>query len=90
MLQDKVERVKLVRVRVPISFEVCYIIEVKDSNNIEEVQEQMRKKDASLWETDPQFYERLGDDFDEFVKNITQENVERVTEKVSYVSCGGE
>ncbi|MCZ7405170.1 MAG: hypothetical protein O8C67_09605 [Candidatus Methanoperedens sp.] len=84
MLQDKVERV-LVRVIVPVSFEVSYIISVKDASNIEEIQEQMRIRDASLWETDPQFYERLGDDFDEFVKKITQENIERVTEKVSYM-----
>jgi hypothetical protein len=56
-----------VRVRVPATFEVDYIIEVDDPEKVDAIQEQMQDMDASRWENDPQFYERLGDDWGTFV-----------------------
>jgi hypothetical protein len=65
-----------VRVRVPVEFEVDYVIEVDDPNNVDEIQEKLLETDASRWETDPQFYERLGDAWYNFVRKIRKEHIE--------------
>jgi len=70
-----------VRVRVPVTFEVDYIISVKDSKNVEEIAEQMMDMDASNWETDPEFYTKLGENFNAFVLNITNEHIEELKEE---------
>jgi len=71
-----------VRVRVPVTFEVDYIIDVKDSKNVEEITEQMMDMDASSWESDPEFYEKLGDNFRDYVLNVTEEHIEEIEAKV--------
>ena len=67
-----------VRVRVPVEFEVDYVIEVKDSDNVDEIQERMLHFDASRWEQDPQFYERFGEDWYDFVRKVTKEHIEKM------------
>lgn len=71
-------RMTKVRVRVPVEFEVDYIIYVKDPDNVDEIQEKLLSTDASRWENDPQFYERLGDDWYSFVRKVTKEHIEKV------------
>ncbi|MDD5474585.1 MAG: hypothetical protein PHU34_10645 [Candidatus Methanoperedens sp.] len=65
-----------VRVRIPVEFEVDYIIEVNDPDNVDEIQERMLKFDASRWEQDPEFYGRLGQDWDDFVRKVTKEHIQ--------------
>ena len=67
-----------VRVRVPVKFEVDYVIEVNNPDDVDEIQEKLLDTDASRWESDPQFYERLGDDWYYFVRKITKEHIEKV------------
>ncbi len=67
-----------VRVRVPVKFEVDYVIEVNNPDDVDEIQEKLLVTDASRWESDPQFYERLGDDWYYFVRKITKEHIEKV------------
>ena len=67
-----------VRVRVPVEFEVDYIIEVNNPDDVDEIQEKLLDTDASRWESDPQFYERLGDDWYYFVREVTKEHIEKV------------
>ena len=67
-----------VRVRVPVKFEVDYVIEVNNPDDVGEIQEKLLVTDASRWESDPQFYERLGDDWYSFVRKITKEHIEKV------------
>ncbi len=70
-----------IRVRVPVTFEVEYIMDVEDSKNVEKVAEQMMDMDASSWETDPEFYEKLGDNFNSYILNITKEHIEELKEE---------
>ncbi len=74
-----------VRVRVPVKFEIDYVIEVNNPDDVvnnpddvDEIQEKLLVTDASRWESDPQFYERLGDDWYYFVRKITKEHIEKV------------
>ena len=67
-----------VRVRLHVEFEVDYIIDVKDPDNVDEIQEQLLDIGASRWESEPQFYERLGDDWYSFVRKVTKEHIEKV------------
>ncbi len=68
-----------IRVRIPVKFEVDYIIEVNDPDNVDEIQERMLKFDASRWEQDPEFYGRLGEDWYDFVRNVTKEHIQKIT-----------
>ena len=52
---------KKVRVRVPISRDVYYVVEVEDPSDTNEVSRALARKDPSNWESDPCFYEHLGD-----------------------------
>jgi hypothetical protein len=52
---------KKVRVRVPISRDVYYVVEVEDPSDTDEVSRALARKDPSNWESDPCFYEHLGD-----------------------------
>jgi hypothetical protein len=72
------ESMTKLRVRVPVEFEVDYVIEVEDPDNVDEIQEKLLDTDASRWESDPQFYERLGDDWYSFVRKVTKEHIEKV------------
>jgi len=67
-----------VRVRIPVEFEVDYIIEVNDPDNVDEIQERMLKFDASRWEQDPEFYGRLGEDWYDFVRKVTKEHIQKM------------
>ncbi len=67
-----------VRVRIPVEFEVDYIIEVNDPDNVDEIQDRLLDFDASKWEQDPQFYELLGDDWYYFVRKVTKEHIEKI------------
>lgn len=65
-------------VRIPVVFEVDYIIKVNDPDNVDEIQERMLKFDPSRWENDPQFYERLGEGWYDFVRKVTKEHIEKI------------
>jgi carotenoid cleavage dioxygenase-like enzyme len=65
-----------VRVRVPVTREVDYVVHVKDPGNVEEVVAALREKDPSEWETDPCFYEHLGDAWKRLDSLVTAECVE--------------
>ena len=67
-----------VRVRIPVEFEVDYIIKVNDPDNVDEIQERMLKFDASRWEQDPEFYGRLGEDWCDFVRKVTKEHIQKM------------
>ncbi len=59
----------------PVKFYVEYSLEVDDPENLEEIKDKLQFKDASDWEDDPQFYENLGDNFRDFIKDITKDNI---------------
>jgi hypothetical protein len=75
-MEDEVQKLKKVRVCVPVTRDVCYVIEVKDPGNIDEVSEALAKKDPSQWESDPCFYEHLGDEWKNLVNKVKEENIE--------------
>ncbi|HDL14855.1 MAG TPA: hypothetical protein ENH28_01645 [Euryarchaeota archaeon] len=60
---------------VPVKFNVGYSLEVNDPENLEEIKDKLQSIDASDWDDDPQFYENLGDNFRDFIKDITKENI---------------
>ncbi len=62
-------------VLVPVKFKVGYSLEVNDPENLEEIKDKLQSIDASDWDEDPQFYESLGDNFRDFIGNITKENI---------------
>jgi hypothetical protein len=67
---------KKVRVRVPVTRDVEYIVHVKDPGNLAEVADALESKDPSDWETDPCFYEHLGDVWKNVVNKVTKENID--------------
>lgn len=77
-IEDEEVNLKTVRVRVPVTRDVYYKIQVKDPKNLDEVKEKLRKGDAANWESDPDFYEHLGDSFWECVGEIEADNVEEL------------
>jgi hypothetical protein len=79
-MEDEVQKLKKVRVRVPVTRDVSYVIEVKDPGNISEVFEALAKKDPSQWESDPCFYEHLGDEWKNLVNKVKEENIEILEE----------
>ena len=60
---------------VPVKFKVGYSLEVNDPENLEEIKDKLQSIDASDWDDDPQFYESLGDNFRDFIGNVTKENI---------------
>ncbi len=79
-MEDEVQKLKKVRVSVPVTRDVSYVIEVKDPSNIDEVSEALAKKDPSQWEYDPCFYEHLGDEWKNLVNKVKKENIEILEE----------
>ena len=67
---------KKVRVRVPISRDVYYVVEVEDPSDTDEVSRALARKDPSNWESDPCFYEYLGDVWKHVVDEVQKENIE--------------
>jgi len=65
-----------VRVSVPYSTSVSYIVHVKNPGDLNEVSEALENKDPSNWESDPWFYEHLGDSWKYMVDRIRKEDVE--------------
>jgi|Deesub1362B_J571_1020462.scaffolds.fasta_scaffold15179_1 hypothetical protein len=64
-----------VKVYVPFKSAVEYIVDVEDPNNIEEIKEKLYQKDPSDWNDIPNFYEVLGANFREFVKEVTEDDI---------------
>jgi len=69
---------KKVRVRVPITRDVYYVVEVDDPSNIDDVSRSLARKDPSNWEFDPCFYEHLGDVWKHVVDKVQKEDIEIV------------
>ena len=67
---------KKVRVRVPITREVYYVVEVEDPSDVDEVSRALARKDPSNWESDPCFYEHLGDIWKHVVGKVQKEDIE--------------
>jgi len=42
-----------VRVRVPVTRDVYYVVEVEDPGDVDEVSRALARKDPSNWESDP-------------------------------------
>ena len=55
-----------------------YSLEVDDPENLEEIKDKLQSKDASDWDNDPQFYENLGDNFRDFIKDIRKEHISTI------------
>jgi hypothetical protein len=69
---------KKVRVRVPVTRDVYYVVEVNDPGNTDEVSMSLARKDPSQWESDPCFYEHLGDVWKHVVDKVQKEDIEIV------------
>ena len=67
---------KKVRVRVPVTRDVYYMVEVEDPSDVDEVSRALARKDPSNWESDPCFYEHLGDVWKQVVHDIKREDIE--------------
>jgi hypothetical protein len=65
-----------VRVSVPYSTTVSYIVHVRNPGDMNEVSEALANRDPSNWESDPCFYEILGDSWKYMVNRIRKEDVE--------------
>lgn len=59
-----------VRVYVPCTFNAVYVVEVKDSGDIEEIKEAMRNTDAGSFVSESAF-ESLGDQYEDAVEALT-------------------
>ncbi|MFZ3169582.1 MAG: hypothetical protein WA130_18365 [Candidatus Methanoperedens sp.] len=77
MRQRENESVK-VRVRVPVTRDVYYMIEVEDPSDVDEVSRALARKYPSNWESDPCFYEHLGDVWKRVVYKVQKEDIEIV------------
>jgi hypothetical protein len=75
MRQRENESVK-VRVRIPVTRDVYYAVEVEDPSDVDEVSRALARKDPSNWESDPCFYEHLGDVWKHVVHDIKREDIE--------------
>ena len=65
-----------VRVRVPVTRDVYYVVEVKDPSDTDGVSRALARKDPSNWEFDPCFYEHLGDVWKHVVDKVEKEDIE--------------
>ncbi len=59
----------------PFKCYVQYAVEVSDPKDMKEITSALLKKDPSSWESDPNFYELLGSNFKQFVKEMTINNI---------------
>jgi hypothetical protein len=80
-MEEEAQQLKKIRVWVPMTHDVSYVIEVKDPSNIDEVSEALARKDPSQWESDPCFYEHLGDEWKHLVNKVKKENIETLEEQ---------
>jgi hypothetical protein len=80
---EEAHQLKKIRVCVPVTRDVSYLIEVKDPGNIDEVSEALAKKDPSQWESDPCFYEHLGDEWKNLVNKVKEEKIEILEEEIA-------
>jgi len=80
-MEEEVQQLKKVRVWVPVTRDVSYVVEVKDPGSMDEVSEALAKKDPSEWESDPCFYEHLGDEWKILVNKVKEENIEILEEQ---------
>jgi hypothetical protein len=71
-----------VRVRVPVTRDVYYVVDVEDPGDVDEVSRALARKDPSNWEYDPCLYEHLGDVWKHVVDKIQKEHIE-ILEKIS-------
>ncbi len=78
---EKGQKLKKVRVWVPVTHDVGYVVEVKNPGNMDEVSEALAKRDPSQWESDPCFYEHLGDEWKNLVNKVKEENIEILEEQ---------
>ena len=69
-----------VRVRIPVTRDVYYVVEVEDPSDIDEVSRALARKDPSNWESDPCFYEHLGDVWKHVVDKVQKEDIEILEE----------
>ena len=65
-----------VRVRVPVTRDVYYMVEVEDPSDVDEVSRALAGKDPSNWESDPCFYEHFGDVWKNVVNKVQKEDIE--------------
>jgi hypothetical protein len=59
-MEEGVQKLKKVRVWIPVTRDVSYVVEVRNPGSMDEVSEAQARKDPSQWESDPCFYEHLG------------------------------
>jgi hypothetical protein len=52
------------------------MVEVEDPSDVDEVSRALARKDPSNWESDPCFYEHLGDVWKQVVHDIKREDIE--------------
>lgn len=83
-----------VRVFVPFKTYVPYVVEVRDLTP-EAIAEALENKDPSDWEEDPNFYEKLGDEWNEVINSVELSDVEVLESEDRYVElkcpeCGRE
>jgi hypothetical protein len=71
---------KKVRVRVPVTRDVYYVVEVEDPSDTDEVSRALARKDPSNWESDLCFYEHLGDMWKHVVDEVQKEDIEVIVE----------
>jgi hypothetical protein len=77
MRQRENESVK-VRVRVPVTRDVYYVVDVGDPSDVDEVSRALARKDPSDWESDPCFYEHFGDVWKHAVDKVQKEDIDIV------------
>ena len=70
-----------VTVNVPVNLKVPYTIEVENLEP-ETIRKALAKKDPSEWDTDPSFYEKLGEHWTFYVAQMTDEKIKEATEVI--------
>lgn len=64
-----------VYVEVPFKTSVAYKVRVKNPKNIDQIYNALRKLDPSHWNSDPDFYEQLGSDYNSLIEKVTLADV---------------
>lgn len=54
------------------------MVDVEDPSDVDEVSRALARKDPSNWESDPCFYEHLGDVWKRVVDKVQKEDIEIV------------
>ena len=73
--EENIGNLKRIIVSVPFVSSVQYEIAVKNPEDLEEIKEKLREKDASEWMHEPNFYEELGQNWDENIEEIEKDGV---------------